>query len=355
MKYSLLVLLMATTVMAWAQTDLVYPWVTNNANFRGTVIINNLNTEQVQVDLTATRPAGNDPQTAQATLMLSAFEQRVVTAADLFPDLGDGQAFTIRLTSTASNIEGGFINVGTQSSTGSSPSQANVLNASDASNVLLFNYMFIDDAQGFSAPVVVNMGDTTADVNFYAYQNGMQVSGPVTFSVEAGTPFADVAANLAPGVTGDIMLVAESSNSLLGTVFVFNPALEPSMADAVSLMAVPDPNGGGSFLTYTEVYEAVIQRSCSGGACHAPGNAGSLNLDPSNFTSNLIDAQGNSIRAGLSGRFRVIPGDPDNSYLYQKLFNDGNFAGSRMPIGRPELSDSEKDLIRQWILDGANQ
>jgi len=49
----------------------------------------------------------------------------------------------------------------------------------------------------------------------------------------------------------------------------------------------------------------------------------------------------------------VAPGDPDNSYLVQKV--EGTAAvGSQMPLGGPALSQSQINDIRQWIQDGAN-
>jgi hypothetical protein len=49
---------------------------------------------------------------------------------------------------------------------------------------------------------------------------------------------------------------------------------------------------------------------------------------------------------------RVTPGDPDNSYVIQKL--EGTAAvGARMPQGGPFLDQATIDMIRQWITDGA--
>jgi hypothetical protein len=50
---------------------------------------------------------------------------------------------------------------------------------------------------------------------------------------------------------------------------------------------------------------------------------------------------------------RVDPGDPDNSYLVQKV--EGTAAvGGRMPLGGSRIPQEEIDLIRQWISEGAN-
>jgi Ca2+-binding RTX toxin-like protein len=50
---------------------------------------------------------------------------------------------------------------------------------------------------------------------------------------------------------------------------------------------------------------------------------------------------------------RVKPGDPDNSYLVQKV--EGTAAvGGRMPLNRDPLTEDQIALIRQWISDGAD-
>jgi len=59
---------------------------------------------------------------------------------------------------------------------------------------------------------------------------------------------------------------------------------------------------------------------------------------------------GRSMQVGSLNR--VTPGNPDNSYLIQKL--EGTAAGgSRMPQGGPFLDQATVDMIRQWITDGA--
>ena len=54
------------------------------------------------------------------------------------------------------------------------------------------------------------------------------------------------------------------------------------------------------------------------------------------------------------GELRVAPGNPDKSFLLEKLL--GNIMpteGSKMPlVGRP-LTASELDMVRRWIAAGA--
>jgi hypothetical protein len=53
------------------------------------------------------------------------------------------------------------------------------------------------------------------------------------------------------------------------------------------------------------------------------------------------------------GATRVIPGDPDNSYLVRKL-EGRDINGERMPRGTgPFLTAGQMLVIRKWISDGA--
>ena len=58
--------------------------------------------------------------------------------------------------------------------------------------------------------------------------------------------------------------------------------------------------------------------------------------------------------SGKPGATRVIPGDPDNSYLVKKLEGAPDIAGVRMPRGNgPFLTDGQILVIRRWIQLGA--
>lgn len=55
-----------------------------------------------------------------------------------------------------------------------------------------------------------------------------------------------------------------------------------------------------------------------------------------------------------SDAIRVIPGDPENSYLVRKLAGGRGIVGSRMPrIGPPYLTQGQMLVIRRWIELGA--
>jgi hypothetical protein len=67
------------------------------------------------------------------------------------------------------------------------------------------------------------------------------------------------------------------------------------------------------------------------------------------------DALVNRASVGKAGAIRVIPGDPDNSYLIQKIEGAPGIVGLRMPRGAmgPFLTDGQVTVIRRWIAEGA--
>jgi hypothetical protein len=83
--------------------------------------------------------------------------------------------------------------------------------------------------------------------------------------------------------------------------------------------------------------------------CHAGANApAGLRLDAANSYASLVGVPSTEVSSVL----RVAPGNPNASYLIQKLQGTAG-VGERMPAGLPALSQSDIDIVRQWITDGA--
>jgi len=61
----------------------------------------------------------------------------------------------------------------------------------------------------------------------------------------------------------------------------------------------------------------------------------------------------NATVRGKPGAIRVVPGDPDNSYLIQKLEGAASIVGRQMPINGPYLQPGQILIIRRWIASGA--
>lgn len=103
-------------------------------------------------------------------------------------------------------------------------------------------------------------------------------------------------------------------------------------------------------IDYTTTIQDVFSNRCSN--CHvdhAGDPSGDLDLDPEFSWDNLVNAPSN----GQPGRFLVVPGQPLDSVLFEKLNCDMPNAGDRMPRARPPLPLAEQALIFDWIMLGA--
>jgi hypothetical protein len=101
--------------------------------------------------------------------------------------------------------------------------------------------------------------------------------------------------------------------------------------------------------TFDSIQANILTPSCE--QCHTGATApAGLRLDAANSYTLLVGVPSRE----QPGILRVRAGDPDNSYLIQKL--EGRAAvGERMPAGLPPLPQSEIDVIRAWIAAGAQQ
>jgi hypothetical protein len=113
---------------------------------------------------------------------------------------------------------------------------------------------------------------------------------------------------------------------------------------------VGDGSGGGPLTAdFASIQQHVFTPICT--ACHAGANAPQgLRLDSANSYDLLVGIPSNE----ASSIQRVKPGDPDHSYLIQKLEGRAS-VGARMPFGGPYLDQATIDVIRQWITDGAQR
>ncbi len=122
--------------------------------------------------------------------------------------------------------------------------------------------------------------------------------------------------------------------------------------------------------TFTNVYANIITARCT--SCHRPGSSGvtvgMLDMStPAAAYANLVNVNAQGIGAGSSGitcasvsppLVRVIPGDPTDSLLFNKVHSKtlGTLApcGSPMPLGGgAPLTAADNDLISAWIAGGA--
>jgi len=100
--------------------------------------------------------------------------------------------------------------------------------------------------------------------------------------------------------------------------------------------------------TLTQIQNEIFTPSCASAGCHSGNNPpDGLLLTTGNSWSNNVNID--AVQMNLK---RVLPGDPDNSYLVRKIEGSGIVA-NRMPLGAAPLSQDQINLVRQWVADGA--
>jgi hypothetical protein len=111
--------------------------------------------------------------------------------------------------------------------------------------------------------------------------------------------------------------------------------------------------GGPTQVTLSRDIQPIFTANCIFEGCHG-GSAPILDQDLSSAQRSFASIV-NVPSMEVDGLMRVKPGDSANSYLFQKISQANPQVGTRMPQGRPNLSDDEINLIRRWIDGGALQ
>ncbi len=96
----------------------------------------------------------------------------------------------------------------------------------------------------------------------------------------------------------------------------------------------------------------LLRSRCATAGCHVDGaEPGDLRFDrrPDQLVGKLVleDA------FQAPGAIRVVPGAPNDSYLWLKLARQAPPVGAQMPLGQPPLPAPEAALVLRWILAGA--
>jgi len=93
-------------------------------------------------------------------------------------------------------------------------------------------------------------------------------------------------------------------------------------------------------ISYYQQIRPILQAHCQG--CHQPAKAGG------EYVMTGFDTL---LAGGESGSQAIIPGKVDESYLIELITpTDG---AAEMPKGKKPLADSDRELIAQWIAQGA--
>jgi len=110
--------------------------------------------------------------------------------------------------------------------------------------------------------------------------------------------------------------------------------------------------------TFASIQSEVFEKTDSAGRaacvnCHTSTGrnpSGGMDLNHGVAYDSLVNVPSR----GKPGATRVIPGDPENSYIVHKIEGLSDIVGRRMPFsGPPYLSDGQILILKRWIAIGA--
>ncbi len=96
--------------------------------------------------------------------------------------------------------------------------------------------------------------------------------------------------------------------------------------------------------------ETILAESCGTTNCHdaSPQAQAGLDLVSPNVESRVVEV--NAVGAGCENAILVVAGDPDGSYLMDKILVTPGICGPQMPL-EGSLSANEIEILQQWIID----
>ena len=139
-----------------------------------------------------------------------------------------------------------------------------------------------------------------------------------------------------------------SGGPSLGTPSTTLPSGEPTTTSLTTTTTTTMVIG----VSFSGQVQPIFTANCALSGCHVPPGQLHLALSPGAAYASLV-----GVPSVQCQQFeRVAPGDPDASYLIDKLLDRVSvascFDGTGMPPGR-RLSDADLGVITQWIVEGA--
>ena len=125
--------------------------------------------------------------------------------------------------------------------------------------------------------------------------------------------------------------------------------------EKLSKLAGPTPNLEP---TFASVQSQIFETTDSAGRAACTNCHTNIGRNPAGGMNLLHDLAYEQIvnvpSRGKPTAIRIIPGDPDNSYLVHKIEGLPDIVGIRMPFGTgPFLTDGQIAILKRWIAIGA--
>jgi hypothetical protein len=108
--------------------------------------------------------------------------------------------------------------------------------------------------------------------------------------------------------------------------------------------------------TFDRIQKQVFNQSCAVSGCHdSQSDQANLLLETGASLAQLVNVAPTTPAAAVLGWSRVVPGDPQTSFLVHKINGDlpGPEFGVRMPKDHKKLDRTLIDIITLWVQAGA--
>ncbi len=138
--------------------------------------------------------------------------------------------------------------------------------------------------------------------------------------------------------------------------------------DKIKFLCLPDPNACDPQILYDDTFDRIqrqiFNQNCALSGCHdSQSQAGNMLLETGASYGNLVNVTPSNFAASGAGWKRVaaanpgVSGSPDTSFIFHKITGELPNAsyGARMPLNKPKLNKTLRDVIQLWIAAGAPQ
>jgi hypothetical protein len=146
---------------------------------------------------------------------------------------------------------------------------------------------------------------------------------------------------------GTTRLIVDAGNTNNDWLFTFDATFPVCREAGVPALGAGHTDGSACTPTrnvsYTDDVVPILGKNCSGEVCHSGEWAGA------GAQRTLVDVPAKEC---CDARKLVRPGDPNGSYVIQKLRGTDLCDGGRMPLGRT-IDERDIATISDWICEGA--
>jgi hypothetical protein len=107
--------------------------------------------------------------------------------------------------------------------------------------------------------------------------------------------------------------------------------------------------------TFEQIQRQIFTATCAVPTCHSVAQGEhDMSLAAGEAYASLVGVTPKNAAAAAAGKLRVDPGNPDNSFILDKLHGTLTAGeGARMPLDRDPLRSLNIQLIEEWIAAGA--